>query len=318
MKALMVDEFGGIDKLSLKDIEIPSLSKRHVLVKVEASSLNPIDIKTRRGQGAANHALVKLPMILGWDVSGTIIGCAPDVTEYQPGDQVFGSVGFPGLGRTHAEYVAVHVDHLAFKPTTISHVQCAAAAMVGLTAWQALRPDFLIRKGDKILVFGASGGVGHMAVQLASSLGADVFGTSSLDKKEFIQSLGVAHYINYRQTQWSEYPQDFDYILDTAGGDNTRALLPLLKKGGTLVTLLPHNVEEMSRLAKQQAKQFKFILMRSDHCDMACVAKLLQTGAMEAKVSQVLSLADYAIAHALLESHDLLGKLVLVPNLKRF
>lgn len=316
MKALMIDEFGGIDKLSLKEIAMPLLSERQVLVKVEATSINPIDIKTRSGQGAANHSLVKLPLILGWDVSGTIIECGHDVTEYKIGDHVFGSVGFPGVGQTHAEYAAIDVDHLALKPACISHIQCAAASMVGLTAWQALRPDIFVHRGDKVLVFGASGGGGHMAVQLLSSIGADVFGTSSLAKREFIRSLGVKHYINYRQTQWSQYPHDFDYILDTVGGTNTYSLLTLLKVGGRLVTLLPNNKEELSRLARQQAKHFKFILMRSDCGDMTSVARLLETGAMQAQVSQVLSLSDYAKAHCLIESHDTLGKVVLLPNFK--
>lgn len=316
MKAVMIDEFGGIDKLALKDIAIPLLSNRQVLVKVEASSLNPIDIKTRRGQGAANHALVKLPIILGWDVSGTIIECASDVTEFKLGDEVFGSVGFPGLGRTHAEYAAINVDHLALKPSSISHVQCAAASMVGLTAWQALRPGSLFQKGDKILVFGASGGVGHMAVQIASSIGATIFGTSALQKREFICALGVKHHINYRDTQWSEYPRDFDFILDTVGADNTRLLLTLLKVGGTLVTLLPNNTEELSRLARQEGKQFQFMLMQSDHIGMTNVARLLQNGSMKATISQVLSLSDYAKGYFLVESHNSLGKIVLVPNLK--
>lgn len=315
MKALMIEEFGGIDKLSLQEIDIPPLSARQVLVKVEATSLNPVDIKTRKGQGAANHTPVKLPIVLGWDVCGTIIECASDVTEFKLADEVFGSVGFPGLGQTHAEYAAINVDHLALKPSNISHIQCAAASMVGLTAWQALRAGVLIKKGEKVLVFGASGGVGHMAVQIASSIGAHVFGTSTIAKRAFIQSLGVEHYINYRDTQWSEYPRDFDYILDTVGGNNTRSLLALLKVGGTLVTLLPNNTEELSRLAQQQGKQFKFILMHSDHTDMTNVARLLQSGLMQAKISQVLPLSDYAKGHMLVESHNTWGKVVLVPNI---
>lgn len=313
MKALTIDAFGGIDRLKLRDVAMPVVSRGEVLVKVAATALNPIDIKTRQGRGAANHAHVTLPMILGWDVSGTVIRCAPDVTEFQPGDQVFGSVGFPGLGQTHAEYAAIAACHLTHKPATVSHQQCAAVSMVGLTAWQALRPDEWLKTGDKILIWGASGGVGHIAVQIAAALNTDIYGTASAHKCDWIRTLGVDHVMDYHRTTWKQYPSDFDYILDTVGGTQTQKLLGLLKVGGTLVTLLPQRFDALVQRAQAQGKHARFVLMQSNHADMAQVAGLLQRGMIAAQIADVLALADAARGHVMLETHQAFGKIVLVP-----
>ncbi|MCM2448478.1 NADP-dependent oxidoreductase [Rahnella sp. CG8] len=312
MRAMVLTQFGGVENLQLQDLPIPRPQQGEVLVKIAASSINPIDVKTRQGQGAANFTQVTPPMILGWDLSGTVVVCGTGVEDWKPGDTVFGSVGFPGLGHAHAEYAAVPSGHLARKPENVSHKDAAAASMTGLTAWQALTTRRL-GPGDKVLVHGASGGVGHMAVQIARAFGAQVTGTSSAANREFVLSLGAAHHIDYRVEAWSSYPRDFDFVLDTVGGEATRASLGLLRKGGTLVSILPGQRHELAEAAAAHGVQFHFVLMHSDGEDMAAVADLLARGLVQPAVSHWLSLDQLAQAHVLQESRRTVGKIVLVP-----
>ncbi|MFM2482349.1 NADP-dependent oxidoreductase [Celerinatantimonas sp. YJH-8] len=313
MKAIVVTAFGALDKLQLAEVAIPEILPNQVLVRVEATSINPIDIKTRIGQGAANHFEVKPPFILGWDLSGQVVGCGSDVTEFMLGDHVFGCVGFPGLGQTHAEYVAVFASHLAHKPESISHLVCAAASMTGLTAWQALTRNAQLQQGDKVLIYGASGGVGYMAVQIAVSLGAEVVGVSSMMKMNTVLAAGAHHCLGYENTDGSLYPHDFDFILDCVGGENTLHLLKYLKRGGTLVSLLPHQFD-IGSIARQQDKNFYFVLMQSNYLDMQQIATLLARHIILPKLSEIYCFSDFQQAYSLLESHQAFGKVVLIPN----
>lgn len=313
MHAMVLTQFGGVENLQPQDLPIPRPQQGEVLVKIAASSINPIDVKTRQGQGAANFAQVTPPVILGWDLSGTVETCGPDVEGWKPGDAVFGSVGFPGLGHAHAEYAAVPAGHLAHKPENVSHEDAAAASMVGLTAWQALTTHGRPGPGDRVLVHGASGGVGHMAVQIARAFGAQVTGTSSAANRAFVLSLGAEHHIDYRVAAWSSYPRDFDFILDTVGGEAPQASLGLLREGGTLVSLLPAHRDELTEAATARGLRFRFVLMRSDGADMAAVADLLARGAVRPTVSHRLPLEQLAQAHLLQESGRSVGKIVIVP-----
>lgn len=313
MRAMVLTQFGGVENLQPQDLTIPRPQQGEVLVKIIASSINPIDVKTRQGQGAANFTKVTPPVILGWDLSGMVDQCGPGVENWKCGDAVFGSVGFPGLGHAHAEYAAVPAEHLACKPENVSHEDAAAASMTGLTAWQALTTQGRPAPGDKVLVHGASGGVGHMAVQIARAFGAQVTGTSSGANRAFVLSLGAGHHIDYRITPWSSYPQDYDFVLDTVGGEASRASLGLLRKGGTLISILPAQREELSEAAAAWGVRFHFVLMRSDCAGMAAVADLLARGAIRPKVSHRLPLDQLAQAHRLLETGHTAGKIVLVP-----
>lgn len=191
MKAIILKHYGSIENLIEEEVPKPTPKLNQVLIKVNATSINPIDVKTRMGMGAANWSAITPPFILGWDISGTIENTDRSVKQFKIGDEVFGSIGFPGLGQTNAEYAIADVNEIVLKPGNVSHQEAAATSMVGLTAWQALSRYVIPKKGDRVLIHAASGGVGHIAVQIVKALGAYVIGTSSSKNKDFIMSLGL-------------------------------------------------------------------------------------------------------------------------------
>jgi NADPH:quinone reductase-like Zn-dependent oxidoreductase len=313
MQAMVLDKFGGVENLHLRDIDSPKPQAGEVLVRIFATALNPIDIKTRIGEGAANFTRVIPPVILGWDLSGIVVSCGEGVDEWQPGDEVFGSVGFPGLGRTQAQYATVAASDLTRKPKTVSHIDCAAASMVGLTAWQALTRYVRPCAGDKVLIHGASGGVGNMAVQIARALGAHVIATASKAKCEQVLASGANSVIDYKNTPFSAYPRGVDFVFDTAGGDTTLASLNMLREGGTLVSILPPTDDQVFIQALNSGRQYHFTLMTSSGHDMAEVGALLDTGSIRSDIGITLPLTDLSYAHILLEEHKISGKIVLIP-----
>ncbi|MCE0495084.1 NADP-dependent oxidoreductase [Vibrio salinus] len=312
MRAVLLKQFGGTENLKLESVPEPLLSPDEVLVNVISAGINPIDIKTRAGQGACNHTPVTTPEILGWDLSGIVVKCGEKVTRWKPGDEVFGSVGFPGLGRTHAEYAAVKAGHLAPKPQNVSHDECAAAAMTGLTAWQALTRHCHPEKGSKILIHGASGGVGHMAAQIALNLGLQVTGTASPEKCAFVHSLGIRDCINYKRVCWNTYENHFDFILNTVSNEVTRKSFRLLKPNGVLVSILPPD-EETQKITRTSEAACHFVLMQSNGQDMAQIGKLLEEGKIHPHIAKTLPLSNTAQAHQIMEAHHCIGKIVLKP-----
>ena len=186
MKAIILKDFGGTDQFEYKDIPKPVIKENEVLIRSHAIALNPVDYKTRIGKGQAAKLKNENPMILGWDVSGVITETGAEVTKFKAGDEVFGMINLPGVGKTYAEFVAAPQAHVAMKPLDVSHAESAAASLAAMTAWQALVDQAKIKEGQKILIHAASGGVGHYAVQIAKHFGAYVIATSSAANKEFV------------------------------------------------------------------------------------------------------------------------------------
>src|SRR5690606_33188554 len=184
MKAIIVQAPGGAENLAIQDVDKPTIASGEVLIQVKAISINPVDIKTRNGKGIYGRIKDQSPLILGWDVSGVVVESQD--AKFNIGDEALGMANFPGHGRAYAEYVAAPASHLALKPQNISHDEAAAATLVALTAWQALVTNANVQKGQKVLIHAASGGVGHIAVQIAKHLGAMVVGTSSAKNKDFV------------------------------------------------------------------------------------------------------------------------------------
>src|SRR5690606_29039085 len=170
MKAIVLQTPGGAENLVIQDVDRPVIKSGEVLVMVKAISINPVDVKTRNGKGIYGRIKNEQPLVLGWDISGIVLESQD--AKFQIGDKVFGMVNFLQHGRAYAQYVAAPASHLALKPQNISHEKAAAATLVALTAWQALVTNANVRKGQKVLIHAASGGVGHIAVQIAKYLGA--------------------------------------------------------------------------------------------------------------------------------------------------
>ncbi|WP_306462541.1 NADP-dependent oxidoreductase [Flavobacterium circumlabens] len=180
MKAIILNNSGSVDNFNYVHVSKPSIKENEVLVKVTSVSVNPVDYKARENEGTLNWLFgEQRPVILGWDLSGIIQEVGKNVSDFKIDDAVFGMANFPGNGSAYAEYVAVPSSHLTLKPANISHQEAAAATLAVLTAWQALVTNGNIKKDNKVLIHGASGGVGHYAIQIAKHFGAYVIGTSS-------------------------------------------------------------------------------------------------------------------------------------------
>ena len=186
MRAIQQTQFGGPEVLVLANVDDPKPMGGEILVRVKASGLNPVDAAVRSG---GYRLLGEPPIILGWDVSG-IVEAAPGVSRLAAGDEVFGMPMFPRAGRAYAELVVAPSRHFAKKPKNLSHEEAAAIALAGLTAWQGLIEGAGIKAGERVLIHGAGGGVGHLAVQIAKAHGAFVIATASPGQARFCRRFG--------------------------------------------------------------------------------------------------------------------------------
>ena len=309
MKAITLANFGGIEQLKINDIPTPQIKEGEVLVQVKAISINPVDVKTRAGSGLASRLKDIQPIILGWDIAGIISASASPL--FKEGDEVFGMVNFPGHGSAYAEYVAAPATHLALKPKNISFEDAAAATLAALTVWQAFHHHAQLKKGDKILIHAASGGVGHFAVQLAKAAGAYVIGTSSAANKDFVLSMGADEHIDYRAVRFEEVLHDIDFVLDTYGEDYVARSLPVLKNGGTIVSILGKVNNDILPLAAAKNVTALNIMVDSNVAGLQQLAELLKSGTLKPHVSGVFAFEDMGKAHLQLESHRTIGKLVI-------
>ena len=305
MKAVRIHTYGGPEVLVYEDVARPEAAAGEVLLRVHAAGVNPADWKTRNGPARPGAVL---PMILGWDVSGAIEALAPDVTEFHEGDAVYGMIRFPQAGATYAEYVAAPVAHLAHKPATIDHIHAAAVPLAGLTAWQALFEKAHLTAGQTVLILGAAGGIGHLAVQLAKSQGAYVLGTASTHNIEFLHRIGVDQAIDYTTTVLETAVHNVDIVFDTVGGEARERSLRVIKQGGTLVSIVFGR-----RSAEQTAAgvNVQGMLVQPNAAHLGQIALLIDAGKVHITVDTVLPLADARKAHELSETHRTRGKIVL-------
>ncbi|WP_316742087.1 NADP-dependent oxidoreductase [Pedobacter antarcticus] len=308
MKAIILKEFGSADQLQIQELNIPVAQEQEVLIQVKAISINPVDIKTREGKGAAGKIGEERPIILGWDISGIVTESRSE--KFKVGDEVFGMVNFPGHGKAYAEFVSAPADQLVLKPASISHIDAAAATLAALTAWQALVTNAKIKAGDRVLIHAAAGGVGNYAVQLARHLGAYVIGTSSGTKKDFVLSLGADEHIDYTAVPFEQATSDIDFVLDTIGGDNIDRSLKVIKKGGTIISIPSGLREAVTEKATKSGINGYFIMVQSNGQDMQQIARLLENGQLKSHVSQVFDFDDMVNAHKALETGRTQGKIV--------
>jgi NADPH:quinone reductase-like Zn-dependent oxidoreductase len=308
MKAIVLKDFGGVDQLRLAEVPVPEISEGEVLVEVKAISINPVDVKTRQGKGLAARYQEADPKILGWDISGVVKGSKSSL--FEPGDEVFGLVNFPGQGRAYAEYSAVPADQLALKPAGVSHPAAAAATLAALTAWQAFSDHGKLRAGQRVLIHAAAGGVGHFAVQLAKYIGAYVIGTASAENREFVLGLGADEHIDYKAQDVPAVVHNVDFVLDTLGGDNIDLSLKTMKRGATIVSIPSGANEKVKGKAEAAGKIGLSMLVQSSGEDMGHIAQLLESGALRPEVSNLFPFEKMGEAHLQVESHKTRGKTV--------
>jgi NADPH:quinone reductase-like Zn-dependent oxidoreductase len=310
MKAIILNEFGSASKLRFTDLPVPQIKNDEVLVKVNAISINPVDIKTREGKGMAGGIKDK-PIILGWDISGEVVESNSSI--FKKGSEVFGMVNFPGHGKAYAEYVAAPVSHLAAKPRNVSHDEAAAACLAALTAWQNMTLHYQVKKGQKILIHAGSGGVGHYAIQIGKYLGAYVIATSSEQNKRFVMGLGADEHIDYQAVNFEDEVKDADFVFNTLTSEIGERSLNVIKQGGTLISIASAITDEIKEKAGKKKIKTLQTMVRSNGKDMQQLASLLENKNMRSHVSEVFSLSEMQKAHAAIETGRTVGKIVVKP-----
>jgi len=310
MKAYILKEAGSVDNLILSEISPPEPKSNEVLIETKAISINPIDMKTRVNKDVIDMLIGdERPIILGWDIAGIVSSVGDDVTQFAPGDSVFGMINFPGHGKAYAEYVAAQESQLAKMPNSSSFEEAAATTLSALTALQILRPR--VKQGDRVLIHAGSGGVGHFAIQIAKSLGAYVLSTSSLNNKNFVLSLGADEHIDYRAHKFEEVVSDIDFVLDGMGGEVLTNSLKVVKDGGGIVSLPTHEIpEDVADYAAQHNIEAAFVLVESNGNDMNILKGMLESGALKPHVSKIFTFNDIADAHIQIESGRTVGKVI--------
>ena len=306
MKAVRIHEYGGVNVLRYEDAPRPVPGEGEVLIRVVATSANPFDVAVRAGyMGGYFH--YNLPLILGTDVAGVIEEIGSGVTNFSPGDAVYGRTGIYRDG-TYASYVLASVAEITAKPKTIDFFQAAALPHVTLTAWQALYVLADLQPGQTVLIHGAAGGVGHIAVQLAKLRGAKVIGTGSVNL-DLLKELGVDQIINYSTTPFESVVDDVDVVLDTIGGDTLQRSWSTLKPGGILVSTIEQPSEEVA--AQYGVRQAMVITAPPVAETLTEVARMVDAGQIKPVVSMVLLLQEMEKAHQILEGKHARGKIVL-------
>ncbi|MGY9065759.1 NADP-dependent oxidoreductase [Streptomyces sp. CAS3] len=310
MRAIGQDVLGGPEVLREVTLERPRPRPNEVLVRVRAAGLNPTDWKHRANGGFLGEP----PFVLGWDVSGEVAETGIGVAEFRPGDEVFGMLPYPFGHGSHAEYVIAPVRALWHKPASVDHTQAGALPLVSLTAWQALTERAGVRRGQRVLIHAAAGGVGHVAAQIATAHGAHVIGTASAAKHDFLREIGVDEPIDYHSTDVTEAVRDVDVVLDTLGGETALRSLRTLRPGGILVSILPVGSRELYEEAERLGVRAVRMLVDADRAGMRSVAELVESGKLRASIAGTYPLADAAKAHEQGETGRTTGKLVLLVD----
>lgn len=315
MKAMILERFGGPENLKCVQLPQPVADEGEVLVEVKAIGIDPIDIKSRKGEGMTAWLEKQNPMILGWDIAGVVVRTGPGVSGPEPGEAVFGTVRFPGPGSSYAEYAAAPAAELASKPENISFEEAAAATQSPLTAWQALVENGRVREGQRVLIHGGAGGVGNYAVQMAHALGCYVIATASGADREFVAGLGADEVIDYRTQKFEELVADIDFVLDTVGGENFVRSLEVLNPDGMIVLLPSDKKAEADKAASEKGiRNYRHMLMHSSGENMTRIARMLADGTLRAHIDRVFPFERIPQAHDLLEKGKIKGKIVVTTK----
>ncbi|MBV6664361.1 zinc-dependent alcohol dehydrogenase family protein [Pseudomonas yamanorum] len=319
MKALILNSFGGPESFELCDVPKPVPHAGQVLVRVHATSINPLDYQVRRGDYSG---LVPLPAITGHDVSGVVEEVGPGVTTFAPGDEVWYTPQiFEGPG-SYAEYHVAHESIIGKKPSSLSHLEAASLSLVGGTAWEALVVRGALKVGESILVHGGAGGVGHVAIQLAKAMGAKVFTTVREANAEFARSMGADVIIDYEKEDYVDVIQretagrGVDVVFDTIGGNTLSRSPDALAQLGRVVSIV--DISHPQNLVQAWGKNasYHFVFTRQNRGKLDEMNALIANGKLRPHLGAVYSLADIPLAHSRLESpnNGIQGKIAIAVS----
>ncbi|ONI83347.1 NADPH:quinone reductase [Saccharothrix sp. ALI-22-I] len=307
MRAVMVEAFGEPEVMRVVDVARPEPASDEILVEVRAAGVNPADWKVRR-----NGYWLTAPWVPGWDVSGVVVSVPAGENRFAVGDEVFGMPHFPRPAGAYAEYVAAPARHFARKPATVDHVHAAALPMAALTAWQTLTEAAHIKPGDRVLIHAAAGGVGHLAVQIAKTLGAWVIGTASAGKHDLLRELGADELVDYRTADFGDL-REVDVVVDLIGGDDYESRsMRVLKPGGLYIGMTnPGALPDLQAAAEKLGVRAATVFVAPDHAVLERVAELVERGEVKVLIAETFPLEDVVKAHELGEANRTTGKIVL-------
>jgi NADPH:quinone reductase-like Zn-dependent oxidoreductase len=330
MKAIILKEVGGSENLVLAEVPAPVIKDSEILIRVKAISINPVDAFVRRNQAALDFIYARRGdedhIILGWDVAGQVTEIGSSVTKFKTGDQVFGNFNFIGQANAYAEYVAAPENEMVLKPDNVGFEQAAGATMAALTAWASLVRFAKVKKDDKVIIYGASGGVGHYAVQIAKHFGAYVIGVASGENRDFVLGLGADEFIDYKTQQAEQIINDADIVHDAvwvetevSSTEQTHLArsIKALKDGGILSSIVVYPDQEFIDKAKAErnvtVRRVNVTPNENYLEDLENIASLLSSGDIKTHISELLPLGDMAKAHDIIQTKNTVGKIILVP-----
>jgi len=306
MKAIRIHAYGDVDTLCYEDVSMPEPGPADIRIRVHAAAVNPVDWKIRAGYLAA-FIPYKMPLTLGWDVSGVVDKLGAEVTQLAVGSAVYCR---PDIARdgSYAEYMVVRASEVAPKPETLSHNEAAAVPLAGLTAWQALFQHAQLKKGERVLIHAGAGGVGSFAIQFAKSAGAHVIATASSGNAVLVRDLGADEFVDYRAQRFEEVLDKVDVVLDTIGGDTQARSIPLLNSGGRLFSVVA--TPDAAALAAVGATGGHFMVQPSSE-DLVRISSLIDNGTVRVVIDSVFPLSEARAAHTKSQTGRAKGKIVL-------
>ena len=305
MRAIVIHAYGGAEVMKLENVARPEPAEDEVLIGVVSASINPVDVAIRKGYLA--KLVGNFPLILGMDAAGIVEKAGNKVTKYKVGDPVFALFTLKGEGG-YAEFVTAKEDELAPKPSAVSFAQAAGVGATGATAWEALIDTANLRAGQAVLIHGGSGGVGHLAIQIAKARGAKVFATASTANQEFLRQMGADIAIDYTRTRFEDVAKEVDVVLDTVGGDTLERSYGVVKKGGIIVSIV-----DEPKPAALEAHGFRGVTLR---CTPKAgvleeLSKLMEAKKLTPVISQTFAMANAVQAQDQIATGHTRGKIVL-------
>lgn len=313
MKAIAIDEFGGIEQLHVTEVEKPIPRANEVQINIQYAGVNPVDWKICEGL-LKNRLTHQFPLIPGWDASGIVSAIGEDVFEFELGDRVYAYCRKPLVhAGTYAEFICLPDAFVAAKPKSLTTAQAAGIPLVALTAWQALFDKADIKKGDNILIHAGAGGVGSIAIQLAKYAGATVFTTGSTKNHPYLKSLGADHVIDYRLDDFAEkvkeiLPGGVDIVFDCVGGDTLTKSFECIRKNGTLIYIV--NKPEAG-LAEQYQVKAQYLFVEPNGEELHQIGQLLDEGKLKCPNIIEMNIKDVEEALRMQKTERTAGKIVL-------
>ena len=311
MKAVAFDRYGSAEELQYRELSKPIAKSNELLVRVRASSVNPVDWKIRQGHLQLLTGF-NFPKIVGSDISGVVVEVGREVTKFQVGDEVYTFLN-PIAGGACAEYAVVPESSAAIKPKNITHAEAAGVPIAGLTALQALRDLGEIQAEKKVLINGASGGVGIFAVQVAKAMNAEVTGVCSAKNRDFVKGLGADLVLDYAEVDFTKQLEKYDIILDAVGTKTFAECENVLQAEGVYISTLPSfdNLAPMFFSSFMSGKKAKLIVASPNPSDLDFLRELIESDRVDPIVDRTYSLAEAAAAHTYSETGRAVGKIAI-------